>query len=177
MRCRRSIHLQATRWLFRLLIAATLYAPIAGAQEGTAAYLAVGSGGSQGPGVVRVDTSTNRLAGNIALPEGANPSSIAMRPDGRFAYVTLPAPVNTLAVVDTLAGSVSTTVAVGDDPFTIAMGPVPTDDEAGGAGGCAIAPVQPGAGNSPPAWLLPAVLLAWRQQRSRASTRSRCGPR
>jgi YVTN family beta-propeller protein len=135
-----------------------------------AVYVAVADDGLHGPGVAVVDAGTNRLGEIIPLPAGANPSSIAMHPNGRFAYVTLADPVNELVVVDTAAKAITASVAVGQDPFAATIGRAPASVRNDSNGGCAISLAKPGV-TAELTWLLPVMLLAWgrRRQTVRAS--------
>jgi YVTN family beta-propeller protein len=123
------------------------------------AYLGVANDGTRRPSVEVIDTSTNRIAGSISLPDGANPSSIGIRPDGRFVYVTLSGPVNVLAVVDTATNTVSATVPIGEGSSAMAIGRAPDGAATVTSGGCAIAGLS-----TERLLLLPIVFLVWRRR-------------
>jgi YVTN family beta-propeller protein len=70
-----------------------------------------------GNSVSAIDTATNSVVATIAV--GANPSDIAISPDGKTAYVTN-AGSNTVSVINTSTNVVTTTVTVGTNPVNAA---------------------------------------------------------
>jgi len=64
--------------------------------------------------------SSNRAT--ATEPVGANPSAVAVTPDGSAVYVTN-AGDNTVSVINTCTNMVNTTVPVGADPSAVAVTP------------------------------------------------------
>ena len=75
-----------------------------------------------------IDTLTNMPAGiTIPLPAGSGANSVALTPDGRFAYVTLSkASTVQLAAIDTISNSNPTPISLTGciDPVGVALAPV-----------------------------------------------------
>ena len=71
--------------------------------------------------VAVIDTATRKVAATVPVPK---PHTIAVRPDGRQAYVSSQAPGNfSLAVIDLASRSVSATVPVDKTPRDLEFGP------------------------------------------------------
>jgi YVTN family beta-propeller protein len=70
-----------------------------------------------------INTKTNVSLGPVAMPVGSAPTSVAVTPDGRKAYVTLNG-ADDVAVIDTLTGAVTTVGGLGSctGPQGIAIG-------------------------------------------------------
>jgi len=92
-----------------------------GAASASAAPLAV-VGNLESDDVSLIDTATNQLVGD-QIEAGDGPASVAITPDGRYAYV---ADVfgDTVAVIDTVNRQpVGAPIPVGDGPFGLAVTP------------------------------------------------------
>ena len=74
-----------------------------------------------------INTATNAVVGS-PIPVGAEPSGVAISPDGAFAYVTnnneeRKTLDDTVSVIDTATNAVSATIAVGNEPRSVAICP------------------------------------------------------
>ena len=83
-------------------------------------------GNAESDSVSVVDTATNQVVGS-PIPVGRQPASIAVTPDGRFAYVansgTAQFGGQSVSVIDTAARQGVATVEVGEFPFGLAITP------------------------------------------------------
>ena len=89
---------------------------VATTPDGRAAY-ALSSGA-----VSAIDTATNTVAATTQIGGNSGSISIAITPDGRFAYIAN-AFLNTVSVLDTATNTVTATVPVGPAPFDVAVAP------------------------------------------------------
>jgi YVTN family beta-propeller protein len=71
--------------------------------------------------VTVIDTTTNTVVG-APIPAGTNPFGVAVDATVHRAYVTN-FNSNNVTVIDTTTNTVVTTVAVGGNPFSVAIGP------------------------------------------------------
>lgn len=68
-----------------------------------------------------IDTATNAVVDTI--PVGANPTGVAITPDGAFAYVTNQGDPGTVSVIETASNTVVAAISVGLFPTEIAITP------------------------------------------------------
>lgn len=102
-----------------LMCGALASAPVARGDGGAPNLAYVAGGGSGGNDLTIVDVSKRQVTGHVALRGG--PSSVVLSFDARAAYVAEPA-ANAVAVVDTHALTVASTISVAGAPSALALG-------------------------------------------------------
>jgi YVTN family beta-propeller protein len=92
---------------------------VAVASDGAYAYVA-------GDGFSVVDTATDAVVATVALPEGSDPTALAITPNGQFAYITNYD--GTVTVINIPAGLVVANIALpaGSEPNGVAITPAGT---------------------------------------------------
>jgi YVTN family beta-propeller protein len=78
--------------------------------------------GSFGHSISKINLATHVVTTISIAPNGSQPSSIAIRPDGAFAYVAIP-DLGVVKKIDLSAGTVVGTIAVGPLPRRLAVTP------------------------------------------------------
>src|SRR5262249_53043396 len=68
-----------------------------------------------------IDVATNTVVAAVSV--GSNPESVAITPDGIFAYVTNASTDRTVMAIDIPTNTVVATIGVGLNPFALAVKP------------------------------------------------------